>query len=141
MAHLYARPRIAGLYRYPVKGMTPGPLSRVSLEPGRTIPFDRVYAIENGPSRFNPAAPRHLPKINFVMLMRNEELIRLGGAELEVFRLTERCAATNVSPETGARDLKNPSFLSRTYGHTDFGVYAKLTAAGEVAVGDAVSIG
>lgn len=36
--------------------------------------------------------------------------------------------------------LTIPSFLSRTYGHTDFGVYARVTAAGEVAVGDAVSI-
>jgi uncharacterized protein YcbX len=68
---------IAALYRYPVKGMTPEPLSRVALVAGGTMPLDRAYAIENGPGRFDPDDPRHLPKINFLMLMRNERLASL----------------------------------------------------------------
>jgi uncharacterized protein YcbX len=70
-------PCVAGLYRYPVKGLTPEPLERVALTPGETLPFDRAYAIENGPGKFNPEAPRHLPKIAFLMLMRDERLATL----------------------------------------------------------------
>ena len=68
---------IASLYRYPVKGLTPEPLERTSLVAGETLPFDRAWAIENGQGRFDPAAPRHLPKINFLMLMRDERLATL----------------------------------------------------------------
>ena len=68
---------VAALYRYPVKGLTPEPLESVELKPGETLPFDRAYAIENGPGRFDPEAPRHLPKITFLMLMRDERLATL----------------------------------------------------------------
>ena len=44
---------------------------------GQTLPFDRAWAIENGPGRFDAGAPRHLPKINFLMLMRDERLATL----------------------------------------------------------------
>ena len=70
-------PHVSALYRYPVKGLTPEPLERVSLAAGETLPFDRAYAIENGPGRFDSSAPRHLPKINFLMLMRDERLATL----------------------------------------------------------------
>jgi uncharacterized protein YcbX len=72
-------PRIAALYRYPVKGLTPEPLDIVRLTPGETFPNDRAYAIENGASGFEPTAPRHLPKANFLMLMRNERLAGLDA--------------------------------------------------------------
>ena len=49
--------QIASLYRYPVKGLSPEPLPRVALEVGQTFPADRRYAIENGPSPFDPKAP------------------------------------------------------------------------------------
>ena len=45
--------RIAALYRYPVKGLTPEPLQRVRVAPGGTFPFDRAYVIENGSLRFH----------------------------------------------------------------------------------------
>ena len=249
-------PHVTAIYRYPVKGLSPEPLETVTLTPGATLPYDRAYAIENGPGPFDPAAPAHLPKIHFVMLMRNEQLaalktqfddathtlsirhsgagdiaaqgdlrtasgrarieafiadymspslrgppgvvvapghsfsdvppkclhiinleslrtletlmgaklnplrfrpnlildglpawsefdlvgktIKVGPATLEIFQRTERCAATNVDPETGARDLKIPSFLSRTLGHADFGVYARVVEGGQVTVGDRV---
>src|SRR6185295_20147369 len=69
--------RVSAIYRYPVKGLTPEWLERVELSAGETLPFDRAYAIENGPGRFDPEAPRHLPKINFLMLMRDERLATL----------------------------------------------------------------
>ena len=65
------------IYRYPVKGLSPEPYQRVLLRTGQTLPNDRRYAIENGPSDFDPAAPKWLPKAYFLMLMRNERLAAL----------------------------------------------------------------
>ena len=69
--------QIASLYRYPVKGLTPEPLPQVALGVGQTFPADRRYAIENGPSGFDPSAPGWLPKSRFLMLMRDERLAAL----------------------------------------------------------------
>ena len=69
--------QVTSLYRYPVKGLSPEPLPRVALEVGQTFPADRRYAIENGPSGFDPRAPAWLPKSYFLMLMRNERLAGL----------------------------------------------------------------
>lgn len=70
-------PHVTAMYRYPVKGLSPEPLESVAVTAGETLPYDRAYAIENGPGRFDPLAPRHLPKINFLMLMRDERLATL----------------------------------------------------------------
>ena len=69
--------QIAGLYRYPVKGLSPEPLPHVALAVGQTLPADRRYAIENGPSGFDPADPRWMVKAYFLMLMRDEWLAAL----------------------------------------------------------------
>jgi uncharacterized protein YcbX len=69
--------QIASLYRYPVKGLSPEPLPRVALRVGETLPADRRYAIENGPSCFDPAAPAWMAKSYFLMLMRDERLAGL----------------------------------------------------------------
>jgi hypothetical protein len=69
--------KIAGLYRYPVKGLSAEQLPSVALGVGQTFPADRRYAIENGPSGFDPAAPAWLPKSQYLMLMRNERLAGL----------------------------------------------------------------
>ena len=52
--------KIASLYRYPVKGLSPQPYQRVTLRTGQTLPNDRRYAVENGPSGFDLAAPAWL---------------------------------------------------------------------------------
>lgn len=249
-------PSIASIYRYPVKGLTPEKLTGVTLTAGQTLPFDRAYAIENGAGRFDPEAPRHLPKINFLMLMRDERLASLdcrfddqtetltilrdgrqvargdlktpigrqmieqfmaaymkdslrgapkvqraqghsfsdvaakcvhivnlasvrelerhvgrpvdplrfranvyidglpaweefrwldrelciADTELAVFKRTQRCDATNVDPATARRDLAIPATLMRSYGHSDLGIYAKVTMGGEIAPGDALRL-
>ena len=69
--------RIASLYRYPVKGLSPEPLQSVTLGVGQTLPADRRYAIENGPSGFDPADPKWMVKAHFLMLMRDEWLAAL----------------------------------------------------------------
>ena len=247
--------QIQAIYRYPVKGLTPEPLPSTDLAVGETVPGDRLYAIENGPSGFDPAAPRHQPKARYLMLMRNERLATLsarlepvdhvltiehGGREavratskarkgaprsrrssrssapttcagrrrsctrpatafptwparssrssisprsrhwrmpsarrsircafaamsmssgwpawhefallgreiaigkdarLKVVKRIVRCAATNVDPDTGIRDLAIPETLERAFGHADCGVYAEVVGAGRIAVGDAV---
>lgn len=71
---------IASLYRYPVKAFSAQPLASVTLTAGEGVPFDRVYAVENGPSRFDPGNPKWLPKINFLTLMRQERLATLDTA-------------------------------------------------------------
>ena len=245
---------IKSIFRYPVKGLSPESLPRVRLEAGKTLPADRRYAIENGPSGFDPAAPSYLPKSRFLMLMRNERLaeldtryedathtlvirhqdrevaradlstrdgrltieaffrrfmpaelrgppkllhadghsfsdvaakcvhivnlasvrelervsgrpinplrfranlyldgvapwaefgwldkeLRIGPAKLSVLARTSRCEATNVDPATGARDMAIPAHLLRTWGHQDFGIYAKVVNGGEISVGTPV---
>lgn len=107
-----ATARIAALYRYPVKGLTPEPLDRVRVEPGETFPNDRAYAIENGPSGFDPAAPQHLPKANFLMLMRNERLAGLdarfddASATLTIRRDGRVVAEGSLATEPGRRAIE-----------------------------------
>jgi uncharacterized protein len=69
--------RVTSLYRYPVKGLSPERLAHASLVKGGYFPGDRLFAVENGPAGFDPAAPQHQAKIKFLMLMRNEALARL----------------------------------------------------------------
>lgn len=70
-------PSIAAIYRYPVKGLSAERLGRAALSRGKTLPSDRRYAIENGPSGFDPAHPVWKTKTHFLMLMRNERLAAL----------------------------------------------------------------
>ena len=246
---------IDAIYRYPVKGLSPEQLSRTRLSVGATLPGDRHFAIENGPSGFDPAAPRYQPKSRYLMLMRDERLATLRTrfdertgmlvieqqgrpvahgnlgteagrasiehffadfcaedlrgpprllhapghsfsdvaskvvsiinlasldalakvlgapvdplrfranlyvadwpawhefdligrhiaagpqAQLKVLKRIVRCAAVNVDPQTGIRDLTIPDILMRTYGHADCGVYAEVVRSGEIATGDAL---
>jgi uncharacterized protein YcbX len=70
--------RLAQLYRYPVKGLSPEPLEYADLPTGGYLPCDRLFALENGPSGFDPGAPEHQPKIKFLMLMRQGALAGLA---------------------------------------------------------------
>ena len=252
--------RIEAIYRYPVKGLSPQPLERTRLAQGRTLAADRLYAIENGPTGFDPAAPAYFPKNRFLMLMKNERLaalktdydedthtltiawegreaargdlrtkegklaieaffrrfmpaelngppkvlsgetpagaphsfsdvakkvvsiinlasvaavetatgeavdalrfranvyvsgwpawhefdllgaeIAIGDARLKVVKRIVRCAATNVEPGTGIRDLTIPKTLLQNFGHADCGIYAEVIIGGDIAVGDALT--
>jgi hypothetical protein len=247
--------KLESVYRYPVKGLSPERLPAVRLEPGQTLPADRKYAIENGPSGFDPVAPAYLPKSRFLMLMRNERLAQLdtryddasrtlvirdegrelargdlstregrlaieaffrrfmptelrgapkvlqadghsfsdvaakvvsiinlasvkavetligapvdplrfranlyvsgwpawhefdllgqelaiGDARLKVTKRITRCAATEVDPGTGIRDLAIPDTLLRNLDHMDCGIYAQVVAGGEIKPGSEIA--
>jgi uncharacterized protein len=248
---------LQSIFRYPVKGFSPERLARVELTAGQTIPCDRIYAIENGPSGFDPAKPAYLPKQRFLMLMRNARLaglrtafddtthcltihaegreavrgelqtpegraaieryltrfcatelrgptkvlhaaghsfsdvagkvvsivnlasvaaleatagvpvnpLRFRGnlyvegwpawrefdclgaelvigpsARLKIVKRIVRCAATEVDPDTGIRDLAIPRTIMATFGHADCGVYAAVTQSGAIAAGDAITV-
>jgi uncharacterized protein len=60
------------------------------------------------------------------------------AARVRVVKRIPRCAATNVEPGTGIRDLDIPAALLRHFGHADCGVYAEVTAGGDIAAGDVV---
>jgi uncharacterized protein len=60
-------------------------------------------------------------------------------ARARVVKRITRCAATNVEPGTGVRDLEVPATLLRNLGHADCGVYAEVTAGGAIAAGDLLS--
>lgn len=58
----------AAIFRHPIKGFTPEAMSTVELAPGQGFPHDRVYAVENGPCGFDPAAPAFISKQKFTVL-------------------------------------------------------------------------
>ena len=72
--------RIASLYRHPVKGFTPERLASAALQAGGFFPCDRIYAVEDGPSGFDPAAPAFVPKFNFTVLARLAEVAKVRTA-------------------------------------------------------------
>ena len=74
------RMRIEHLYRYPVKGLTAEAIEETRLEPGGAIPWDRAFALAQGDAGFDPAAPRWLPKSNFMCLMKNASIARLKAS-------------------------------------------------------------
>ena len=67
--------------------------------------------------------------------------IDAGHARLKVIKRIVRCAATNVDPLTGVRDMTIPQTLMQTVGHMDCGVYAEVVAGGEIAIGDTLRDG
>jgi uncharacterized protein YcbX len=68
---------VVSLFRHPVKGLTPEPLEEVELKAGEYFPNDRQYAVEVGPSGFDPEKPGHISKMKFTVLARFPELARL----------------------------------------------------------------
>jgi uncharacterized protein YcbX len=61
------------------------------------------------------------------------------AARLKIVKRIVRCAATEVDPDAGIRDLPIPRILRDAYGHADCGVYGEVTAGGAIAIGDTVT--
>lgn len=62
--------------------------------------------------------------------------VRIGDVLMRGLRRTQRCAATEVNPETAERDIALPYALKKTYGHRDMGLYLEMIEGGEIRVGD-----
>ncbi|WP_417518977.1 MOSC domain-containing protein [Minwuia sp.] len=60
----------------------------------------------------------------------------IGAARLRIVARIDRCAATNVDPDTGERDMQIPKVLQSGFGHMDCGVFAEVIEGGEIAEGD-----
>lgn len=134
------------IHRYPVKGLSPEALESVTLREGQTLPADRRYAIENGPSGFDPADPKYFPKIRFLMLMRNERLAGLqtryddashiltigyNGAEAvrgDLETPEGRAAIETFFAERFAPELKGPPKILAAPGHSFSDVAAKVVS-------------
>src|SRR5437764_14074946 len=115
---------IAALYRYPVKGLSPEPLDRVALTPGKCLPQDRRFALALPSTRFDPQQPKWVPKTCFAMLMRDERLAQLR---------TRFDAATGLlSVERGGETLLQAS-LTEPAGREAVGGFFTRFLAGVVA--------
>ncbi len=64
------------------------------------------------------------------------QTLTLGEARLRVTQPIERCAATNVNPQSAERDLNIPLTLRKGYGHMNMGVYAEVVGEGLLHRGD-----
>jgi hypothetical protein len=138
--------QITSLYRYPVKGLSPEALSHVALTCGQTLPADRRYAIENGPSGFDPSAPTWMTKSYFLMLMRNERLAGLQTRfddNTNVLTISEhgqtkaqgdletaqgRTAIEAFFTANFARELKGPPKILSSPGHSFSDVPRKVVS-------------
>lgn len=245
---------VAAIYRHPIKGFTPERLDRVELAAGACFPFDRLYVVEDGPSGFDPAAPKWVSKQRFTVLAKIPKVAQIrtrmgddgrlvaeapgapafaddlstpggratferwlaaflgeeargplrvlsapgahrfmdhpaghvsiinlasvrdleaklgrpidplrfranlyvegwpawaengwagrrmmaGWARLEGYQPIVRCAAIEVDPATGERDIELVKALFEFYGHMNCGLYVQVAAGGAVAVGDAI---
>lgn len=67
--------------------------------------------------------------------------VTLGGVKLAITERIDRCAATNVNPDTAERDLNIPKALQMGFGHIDMGVYGRVTQDGTVSVDDTLEVG
>jgi len=65
--------------------------------------------------------------------------ILIGAARGRVAKRIGRCAATNVNPLTGVRDMNVPLALQDGFRHADCGVYVEIVGGGEIAPGDLVA--
>jgi uncharacterized protein YcbX len=65
--------------------------------------------------------------------------LAVGRLRFKGARLTRRCPATEVNPETALRDINVPQELMRAYGHVHLGIYLHVVEGGVLNIGDAVS--
>jgi MOSC domain-containing protein len=62
--------------------------------------------------------------------------LHAGSLALEITKPIDRCAAIDVVPRGGLRDMDLVALMERAYAHRDCGVYARIIAGGELSVGD-----
>ncbi len=110
-------------------------LSLINLASVRDL--ERVAGEKIDPVRFrgNVQIEGAEPWAEFGWLDRE---IAIGGARLTVTERIDRCAAINVNPATGERDMNLIKALKSGFGNIDMGVYAKVIEAGTIRPGDKI---
>lgn len=98
--------RVTAIYRYPVKGLSAEPMQSAALSAGKPLPFDRTWAIENGPGRFDPDDPKPVPDISFLILMRDE---RLAALEARFEEETQRLILSRGGQRVASGQLTSPA--------------------------------
>ena len=102
---------VSSLWRYPVKGFTPEPVSEALLFPGDFFPYDRLYALEVGHSGFDTTNPKTISKMKFAVLARFAAVARLRtryNEYEEVFEVTDEDGKTwrfDMTSEAGRHSL------------------------------------
>jgi uncharacterized protein YcbX len=66
--------------------------------------------------------------------------LQVGTVRLAVRERIERCIATTVNPQTGARDLDTLAILNNDFGHQDFGIKVEVITGGHIQTGDKVEL-
>lgn len=112
-------------------------LSMINLASVRDL--ERVVGKPVDPMRFrgNLYVEGLAPWVEFDWHDRQVEVP--GGATFQCEGPIDRCAATNVDPATGQRDLSLPRTLMQAYGHMNMGVYLAVTGDGRIATGDPIT--
>jgi GntR family transcriptional regulator / MocR family aminotransferase len=84
-------PVLKNIYRYPIKGLSAQPLTRIDLEARKPMPFDRIFALVRPGAPFDTSDPKWGKKGLFVMLMLEEALARVNTTlDVETLQLTIR---------------------------------------------------
>lgn len=94
---------VRGIYRYPIKGLSPQPLPGVTIEAGKPFPFDRVFALVRPGVSIETEEPRWAKKGLFLMLMLEDSLARVR-TQLDVETL-QLDVFPHVDADTGGRRL------------------------------------
>ncbi len=68
---------LQGIYRYPVKGLSPQPVGGVELQIDKPFPFDRIFALTRPGVPVDAADPQWSKKGLFVMLMLDNALAQV----------------------------------------------------------------
>jgi hypothetical protein len=106
---------IAALFRHPIKGFTPEKVKLAELVAGGAFPGDRLYALEDGPSGFDPAAPAWISKQRFAVLAKITEVAKAKT------RLDDATGVLHASAE-GMRPFAGK--LSEAEGRAAFAAWA-----------------
>ncbi|ESQ73781.1 MOSC domain-containing protein [Asticcacaulis sp. AC402] len=88
---------VSALWRHPVKGFTPEAVTQAHLHEGGFFPYDRLFALEVGPSGFNPSAPKTVSKMKFAVLARFASVAKLHtryDEDLAILSVTEGSGET-----------------------------------------------
>jgi uncharacterized protein YcbX len=133
-----AAPAPVRLARVPGRGLTDSPFPSVSVQNLSSLrALSQKVGRELDPRRFrgNIWLDGLAPWEEFDWEGRE---ISIGPARLRIVCPAPRCNATKANPETGLADTDTLGALEEGWGHTDFGMYAEVTAGGEIAFNDEV---